>query len=65
MEIRDFLEPSPVVIIRWRVSNKADLFDHLARWAAAALGLPFEMILSALLEREGLGSTGTGCGVAC
>ena len=40
------------------------MFDELARWAAAALGLPFEMILSALLKREELGSTGTGKGVA-
>ena len=40
------------------------MLDHLARRAAAALGLPHATILSALLKREELGSTGMGDGVA-
>jgi PTS system nitrogen regulatory IIA component len=63
MEISDFLAPSQVVINR-HASDKGHLLDHLARRAAVALDLPYEMILSALLKREELGSTGTGDGVA-
>ena len=63
MEISDFLAPSQVVINR-HASDKGHLLDHLARRAAVALDLPYEMILSALLKREELGSTGTGYGVA-
>jgi nitrogen PTS system EIIA component len=63
MEITDFLAPSQVVINR-HASDKVRLLDHLARRAAVALDLPYEMILIALLKREELGSTGTGDGVA-
>ena len=63
MEIKDFLAPSQVLINR-HASDKANLLDHLARRAAAALDLPHAMILSALLKREELGSTGTGNGIA-
>jgi PTS system nitrogen regulatory IIA component len=63
MEIKDFLAPSQVVINR-HPSDKAHLLDDLAHRAAAALGLPQEMILSALSNCEELGSTGTGNGVA-
>ena len=63
MEITDFLAPSQVVIKR-HAPDKVRLLDHLARRAAVALDLPYEMILSALLKREELGSTGTGDGVA-
>jgi PTS system nitrogen regulatory IIA component len=63
MEIKDFLAPSQVLINR-HASDKTNLLDHLARRSADALDLPHEMILSALLKREELGSTGTGNGVA-
>jgi hypothetical protein len=63
MGINDFLAPSQVAINR-HASDKVRSLDHLARRAAVALDLPHEMILSALLKREELGSTGTGDGVA-
>ncbi len=63
MEIKDFLAPSQVLINR-HASDKTNLLDHLARQAADALDLSHETILSALLKREELGSTGTGNGVA-
>ena len=63
MEITGLLVPAQVLINR-HASDKSRLFDELARWAAADLRLPSETILSALLKREELGSTGAGKGVA-
>jgi nitrogen PTS system EIIA component len=63
MEIKGFLAPSQVVINR-HPSDRIHLLDDLAHRAAVALELPHEVILSALLKREDLGSTGTGKGVA-
>lgn len=47
-----------------RVDSKKQCFRELARAAAAALSLNEREILTVLLEREMLGSTGTGHGVA-
>ncbi|SMF63730.1 PTS sugar transporter subunit IIA [Allosphingosinicella indica] len=44
--------------------NKKALFQHLANAAAGQTGLPAKTILAALSERERLGSTGFGGGVA-
>ena len=63
MEIRDFLDPS-YVMIDVRASDKARLLRELAGRAAAAIDLPADAVSSALLKREELGSTGTGGGVA-
>jgi nitrogen PTS system EIIA component len=62
MDIKDVIAPSQVVVLR--ASDKAHLLDDLAHRAAAALNLPHELILSAVLKREELGSTGMGQGVA-
>ena len=63
MEIKDFLAPSQVVINRHH-SDRAHLLADLARRAAAALELPHEIVLKALLKRDEFGSTGAGNGVA-
>src|SRR5262245_64849834 len=63
MEIADFLAPSEVVI-DLRVSDKRRLLAELARLASAKLDLAADTVSSALLQREALGSTGTGGGIA-
>jgi nitrogen PTS system EIIA component len=63
MEIKDFLDPSHVMI-DLRASDKARLLRELAGRAAAALGLSADLVANALSKREELGSTGTGGGVA-
>jgi nitrogen PTS system EIIA component len=63
MEIKDFLDPSHVMI-DVRTSDKARLLRELAGWAAVALDLPADLVANALSKREELGSTGTGGGVA-
>ena len=63
MEIKDFLAPAQAMI-DVRASDKAALLHELGRRAAVALGMSADVIASALLKREALGSTGTGSGVA-
>ena len=63
MEIKDVLVPSHVLINR-HPSDKAHVLEDLAHRAGAALDLPPEAILGELLQREELGSTGVGNGVA-
>jgi PTS system nitrogen regulatory IIA component len=47
-----------------RVANKRQLLQELARRAAALTGLPERAIYDALIERERLGTTGIGAGIA-
>ena len=63
MEIRDFLLPVDV-LINVSASDKTRLIQELSARAASALNLDANVISSALLKREHLGSTGTGGGVA-
>jgi PTS system nitrogen regulatory IIA component len=63
MEIEDFLTPSEVAL-DVRASDKARLLKELARQAAAKLDLDPDAVAQALLQREELGSTGTGAGIA-
>jgi len=63
MEIGDFLRPTDVMI-DVRAGDKARLLGALARRAAAELGLDPDAVSAALLQREELGSTGTGGGIA-
>jgi nitrogen PTS system EIIA component len=63
MEIRDFLSPS-CATVGVRASDKSRLLRDLAQRAATTLGLSAEDVTAALLQREALGSTGTGGGVA-
>jgi PTS system nitrogen regulatory IIA component len=63
MKISDFLSPADVTV-DIHASNKDWLLGELATRAAATINLPADHIVSELLKREELGSTGTGGGVA-
>ena len=63
MDLKDFLEQSAVRCVP-AVSNKKRLLQDIAEQAATLYGLDQAMILDALTEREKLGSTGVGRGVA-
>jgi PTS system nitrogen regulatory IIA component len=63
MDIGDLLADGGVVL-RSGASSKRQALHVVADAAADALGLPGDRILEALLEREALGSTGLGSGVA-
>lgn len=63
MEIRDILTPEAVAA-RHRASSKKQLLQEIAARAAGAYGLDARAVFDALLERERLGGTGLGRGVA-
>jgi PTS system nitrogen regulatory IIA component len=63
MKISDFLTQTET-LLNIRVSDKEQLLQELARKAATKVKVSEDEILSALLKRESLGSTGMGSGVA-
>ncbi|OGN50104.1 MAG: PTS IIA-like nitrogen-regulatory protein PtsN [Caulobacterales bacterium RIFOXYB1_FULL_67_16] len=63
MDIADLLAPKGVVL-RGGASSKRQALHVVAEAAAAALDVDQSRIFEALLERESLGSTGLGSGVA-
>jgi PTS system nitrogen regulatory IIA component len=63
MNIREFLAPADV-LADFAASGKVSLLQELARRASDKVKLPAELIVSALLKRGELGSTGTGGGIA-
>jgi nitrogen PTS system EIIA component len=63
MKISDLLSPTDVMI-DVRASNKRLLLQELAAKAASNLGLGVDRVAPYLLQREELGSTGIGGGVA-
>jgi hypothetical protein len=63
MDIKEFLSPGDAQV-DLPVSDKACLLKELADRAASSLSLPADRILSELLKRETLRSTGTGGGIA-
>ena len=63
MEIKEFLLPTDT-LVKARGTDKPRLLQELATRAAAALNLDANLIRTALLKREDLGSTGTGGGIA-
>jgi nitrogen PTS system EIIA component len=63
MDIKEFLSPGDARV-DVTVSDKARLLKELADRAANSLSLPTDRILSEILKREKLGSTGTGGGIA-
>ena len=63
MDIGELLADGGVVL-RSGASSKRQALHTVAEAAAQVLGLPESRILEALLEREALGSTGLGSGVA-
>ena len=63
MDIGELLADGGVVL-RSGASSKRQALHTVAEAAAQALGMPENRIMEALLEREALGSTGLGSGVA-
>jgi PTS system nitrogen regulatory IIA component len=63
MNIADLITPNSV-IANLRVGNKKQALQELARRAAQIVGLPERRIYDVLVERERLGSTGVGTGIA-
>ena len=63
MDIGELLADGGVVL-RSGASSKRQALQTVAEAAAQALGMPESRIMEALLEREALGSTGLGSGVA-
>ena len=62
MEIRDLLQPDAVVTLK--ASSKKQVLQALAKIAASITGLGERKIFDTLLERERLGTTGVGHGIA-
>lgn len=63
MELSDLLAPDDVVA-DLRIGSKKQLLQELARRFAPKAGLDERMVFDVLLERERLGATGVGAGVA-
>ena len=63
IEIADLLVPRGV-IAQLRVGNKKQAFQEIARRAAALSGIAERRFYDVLIERERLGSTGIGRGIA-
>lgn len=63
MEIANFLERN-CVVLSMRVKSKKQALEELADHAAEATGLSERRIFDVLLERERLGTTGVGGGIA-
>jgi PTS system nitrogen regulatory IIA component len=63
MDIKQFLS-SAHVVLDLQASDKFALLRELARRAASALGLPADAVAEGIAQRDELGSTGIGGGVA-
>jgi nitrogen PTS system EIIA component len=63
MEIADILSPQSV-FQRVKAASKKKLITEIAGFAAGAAGLDADKVFDALWQREKLGSTGVGHGVA-
>ncbi len=63
MEISDILTPERV-LVSVRATSKKQALQELARYASQITDLPEREIFDILLERERLGTTGVGRGIA-
>ncbi len=63
MEIAELIRPEAVVP-NLRATSKKQALQELARRAADLTGLPERRIFEVLIERERLGTTGVGAGIA-
>lgn len=64
VELADIVPPEGIVLDLPGCTSKRQVLRELAARAAAALGLDQDRLLGALLERERLGTTGIGHGIA-
>lgn len=63
MDLTDLIRPEDV-FVSLKASCKKNLLQTLADTASAKIGIPANEIFQTLLEREKLGSTGVGNGIA-
>jgi PTS system nitrogen regulatory IIA component len=63
MQIADLIRPH-AVIPNLRVTSKKQALQELSRRASEMIGLPERRIFEVLVERERLGTTGVGNGIA-
>ena len=63
MEIADLITPRGV-IAQLHAASKRHALQELAKRAAAITGVPEKVVLDVIVERERLGSTGIGMGIA-
>ena len=63
MKIAEFIRPESV-ILDLAAKSKSRALQAMSAQASETLGIPEKLILQALLEREKLGSTGIGEGIA-
>lgn len=63
MSLHDLIDPN-AVIPALRVATKKQALQEISERASAVSGLPAREIFDALLQRERLGSTGVGGGIA-
>lgn len=63
MNIEDILEPGSV-IANLRATSKKQVLQELSKAAGDALGVDARRVFDILVERERLGSTGVGAGLA-
>ena len=63
MKISDFLSPAHVMI-DVRARSKGRLLEQLSTQVAAEVGLAADEVMTEIVKREELGSTGVGKGVA-
>lgn len=63
MDLAELIKPEQVIPML-RAKSKKQLLQELSQEAADRLGLPQRVIYETLLQRESLGSTGIGRGVA-
>jgi PTS system nitrogen regulatory IIA component len=64
VEIADIIAPDGVILDLKACQSKRQVLKELAQHAALALGLDQQHLLDALMERERLGTTGIGHGIA-
>jgi len=64
VEIADIIARDGIILDLKSCQSKRQVLKELARHAAAALGLDEQHLLDALMERERLGTTGIGHGIA-
>jgi PTS system nitrogen regulatory IIA component len=64
MDISDLLTPDSVIASLRGVTTKKQVLQELARRAAFIVGLHERRVFDVLVERERLGSTGVGMGIA-
>ena len=64
MEIGDLLAQDGGIVLRGAASSKRQALHAVAEAASAVLGIDSQRVFDALMEREALGATGLGSGVA-